>query len=86
MEKHLNHYLSVIEKKSNKDNLISTSRDNIYSFADEISEMLDKVNNAINEVKSRVFQNGTQFVESNNMDFSNYIINKEEHDFDVKYN
>lgn len=60
----------------------SNPRDFIYAAADEISNMIDNIENGINEVKSRVYSSavqGTQNIETN---FSTGVGN-EEFSFDV---
>lgn len=84
MEKHLDNYLNVFEKKYNQDISSSNPREYIYSAADEISTMIDNVENGINEVKSRVFSAGQQHIENGNVNFSSSI-SKEDFNFDVKY-
>lgn len=77
MEKHLDNYLNVFEKKFQRNDSSSNSREYIYCAAEEISSMIDNVENGINEVKSRVFDVSQQQIDNDNISFSNANSNQD---------
>lgn len=79
MEKHLDSYLNVFEKKTYPDS--NNPRDYIYLAADEISNMVDNIETGINEVKDRLYSVGSD----NTRDVQFNLNEKEDLNFDVRY-
>lgn len=77
MEKHLDTYLNVFEKKTYPDN--NNPRDYIYLAADEISNMVDNIETGINEVKDRLYNIGSE----NTKEIQFNLNEKEDLNFDV---